>query len=71
MIDFASGTVMDIVANGRKLWSITERLDIPGQASEVEPFGKFYELDVASMSYDEHTGRIFIDGDPVQRGTSP
>ncbi len=54
VLDFATGTVMDIVANGRKVWSITERLDIPGVAEPPAPFSDYCDLNVASSPGQEH-----------------
>jgi hypothetical protein len=44
VLDFATGTVMDIVSNGHRLWAITERLDIPGLVSDVAPYSDVVDL---------------------------
>jgi hypothetical protein len=82
VLDFATGTVMDIVANGRRLWSITERLDIPGLAGPPAPFSDSHDLGVASapglehevaVSYDPQAGEVgyFVDGAERQRRALP
>jgi hypothetical protein len=63
VLDFATGTVMDIVSNGKRLWAIFERLPIPGLESPVEPFIDFYDLGVETEPYREHDVEIRYDAD--------
>jgi hypothetical protein len=60
-LDFATGTVMDIVGNGRKLWAITERLDIPGLESPIAPFSEVVDLQVATEPLREHAVEVRYD----------
>jgi hypothetical protein len=61
-LDFNTGTVMDVVANGNRLWAIIERLPIPGLASPVEPFIEFHDLGVPSSPMQEHL--VAVEYDP-------
>lgn len=61
VLDFATGTVMDIVANGRKLWSITERLAIPGLGEPTPPYSDCYGLEAASSPGQEHEVAVVYD----------
>jgi hypothetical protein len=61
VLDFATGTVMDIVANGRKVWSITERLDIPGLQEPTPPYSDCCDLEVASAPGQEHEVAVIYD----------
>ncbi len=73
-LDFSTGTVMDVVGNGNRLWAIIERLPIPGLVSPVEPFIEFHDLGIESAPMREHVvgieydpekqlGRWFVDGE--------
>lgn len=61
VLDFATGTVMDIVGNGHKLWAITERLDIPGLDSPVPPFSEVVDLQVDTAPLREHVVEVCYD----------
>jgi hypothetical protein len=58
VLDFASGTVMDIVSNGHHIWAILEQLDIPGLKTAVPPFIEIVKLEVRTSPLREHTLRI-------------
>jgi hypothetical protein len=64
-LDFSTGTVMDVVANGNRLWAIIERLPIPGLVSPVEPFIEFHDLGIQSAPLKEHL--VGIEYDPATR----
>lgn len=61
VLDFATGTVMDIVSNGHKLWAITERLDIPGLELSVPPYSEVVELNVDTAPLREHEVEVRYD----------
>ncbi len=61
VLDFATGTVMDIVSNGHKLWAITERLEIPGLESPVPPFSEVVDLQVETAPLREHDVEVRYD----------
>lgn len=61
VLDFATGTVMDIVSNGHQLWAITERLDIPGLELPVPPYSEVVELNVATAPLREHEAEVCYD----------
>jgi Family of unknown function (DUF6081) len=74
VLDFVTGTVMDVATSGRKFWAIFERLPIPGLVSPVEPFIDFHDLGVdtepghmhdVELWYDPATatGRWLVDGE--------
>jgi hypothetical protein len=65
VLDFNSGTVMDVVANGNRLWAIVERLPIPGLESPVEPFIEFHDLGIQSAPRREHS--VAVEYDPQTR----
>lgn len=65
VLDFNSGTVMDVVGNGNRLWAIIERLPIPGLVSPVEPFIEFHDLGVQSAPNMEHS--VGVEYDPQSR----
>lgn len=58
VLDFATGTVLDIVANGGRLWGIYELLDIPGIDKPREPFAEFIDLGVETGPMQEHEGEV-------------
>ena len=73
VLDFESALVFDIIANGRKVWAICERLLIPGVTSEEEVFTEVTDLKIETapmklheceIEYDatEGTARFFVDG---------
>lgn len=64
-LDFSTGTVMDVVANGNRLWAIIERLPIPGLDSPIEPFIEFHDLGIESAPLKEHL--VGIEYDPAAR----
>jgi hypothetical protein len=64
-LDFTTGTVMDVVANGNRLWAIIERLPIPGLDSPVAPFIEIHDLGVQSAPLQEHL--VGIEYDPQRR----
>jgi hypothetical protein len=61
VLDFATGTVMDIVSNGHQLWAITERLDIPGMESAVAPFTEVIDLAVETAPLTVHAIEVVYD----------
>lgn len=61
VLDFNTGTVMDVVTNGRKFWAIFERLPIPGLDSPVEPFIDFYDLGVETEPGRLHSAEVWYD----------
>ncbi len=65
VLDFNSGTVMDVVGNGNRLWAIVERLPIPGLDSPVEPFIEFHDLGIQSAPGMEHG--VAVEYDPQSR----
>jgi hypothetical protein len=64
-LDFGTGTVMDVVGNGNRLWAIIERLPIPGLDSPVEPFIEFHDLGLQSAPLQEHL--VGIEYDPQRK----
>jgi hypothetical protein len=64
-LDFTTGTVMDVVGNGNRLWAIVERLPIPGLVSPVEPFIEFHDLGIQSAPLQEHA--VAVEYDPVAK----
>ncbi|MCH7471533.1 hypothetical protein IIA79_01075 [bacterium] len=76
VLDFNTGTVLDVIANGNRLWAIRERLPVPGLASPVEPFIEVIDLGVESspmqaheveIEYDPHTTEARWSVDGVER----
>lgn len=61
VLDFATSTVLDIVGNGRRLWAITERLDMPGFSHPVAPFTEVTDLGVDSAPLQEHAIGVHYD----------
>lgn len=65
VLDFASGTVLDIISSGERVWAILEQLDIPGLQSSVPPFTEIIDLDVQTAPLREHS--LKIEYDPTGR----
>lgn len=64
-LDFSTGTVMDVISNGRRMWAIIERLPIPGLDSPVAPFIEFHDLGIDTAPHQEHL--VGVEYDPVTR----
>jgi hypothetical protein len=58
VLDFATGTVLDVIANGHHIWAICEQLDLPGVQTAVPPFTEVVDLQVPTAPLREHTVRI-------------
>jgi hypothetical protein len=65
VLDFASGSVFDIVTTGERIYAIIEQLALPGVETPVAPFTEMIDLGVKTEPLFEHDLRIEFD--PVRR----
>ncbi|PJA28198.1 MAG: hypothetical protein CO189_05170 [candidate division Zixibacteria bacterium CG_4_9_14_3_um_filter_46_8] len=63
VLDFKTGVVFDIVSNGYKIWTIYERLLIPGLTTENEAFTKIIEVPKATHPREPLDCTIVFDGE--------
>ena len=61
VLDFTTGTVLDVISNGNHIWAVYELLDIPGVDKPVAPFTEVVELDVATAPMQEHDVEVRYD----------
>lgn len=61
VLDFATGMVFDIAANGKHIWAIYERLLMPGVTTEEEAFTEVVDLGVDTAPDREHEVALRVD----------
>lgn len=61
VLDLETAMVFDIIANGRHVWAIYERLFIPGATTEKEAFTEVIDLGVETEPMKEHDVAVEFD----------
>jgi hypothetical protein len=61
VLDFATGMVFDIIASGRRVWAIYERLQIPGVTTPDQAFTEVVDLGIDTARDREHEVSVVVD----------